>query len=404
MAVVGESVLSGRRVPLAVSDLAGQLALQLLRDLGARVPMADTRVDPTEELIAWRDSGLAQISQRPAAQVALASTADASVLALNALLDTPRVALRGRRLLGMRRLSHNLQTAGTMSANRSCYLLATQDASLAVNLPRADDWALLPAWLESGELEDWPAVAAALRRWPQEQALQRARCLGLAVAPNQAAQSRTWAEVRRVGLARPVAGDRPFRVLDMSHLWAGPLCSLVLQQAGAQVIRLESPQRPDGARQGPAAFFQAINAGKQQQSQDLQQADERERFVAMLADVDLVIESARPRGLQQLGLDAEDLLRRHPGLSWLSITGYGRTTPQAHWVAFGDDAAVAGGLAQAMATQHGQPAFCGDAMADPLTGLHAALLAQAAMQSGGGYMLSVALSDVVSSIIRRAED
>jgi crotonobetainyl-CoA:carnitine CoA-transferase CaiB-like acyl-CoA transferase len=111
---------------------------------------------------------------------------------------------------------------------------------------------------------------------------------------------------------------------------------------------------------------------------------------------DIVVESSRPRALLQLGVDAESLVNTVPGLTWVSITGYGRREPGAGWVAFGDDAGVAAGLATATGGSGGPPLFCGDAIADPLTGLHAALAALACWRGGGGYLLDLALRDVVA--------
>jgi crotonobetainyl-CoA:carnitine CoA-transferase CaiB-like acyl-CoA transferase len=85
----------------------------------------------------------------------------------------------------------------------------------------------------------------------------------------------------------------------------------------------------------------------------------------------------------------------------VSITGYGRRPPGANWVAFGDDAAVAAGLAAASGAPDGPPIFCGDAIADPLAGLHAALLALASFRRGGGHLLDVALRDVVAHLLVR---
>jgi crotonobetainyl-CoA:carnitine CoA-transferase CaiB-like acyl-CoA transferase len=66
------------------------------------------------------------------------------------------------------------------------------------------------------------------------------------------------------------------------------------------------------------------------------------------------------------------------------------------WVAFGDDAAVAAGLAYAARDRSGTPLFCGDAIADPLTGMHAAVAAQASWRAGGGHLLDVSLRDVTA--------
>ncbi|MHA7834565.1 MAG: CoA transferase, partial [Algiphilus sp.] len=87
------------------------------------------------------------------------------------------------------------------------------------------------------------------------------------------------------------------------------------------------------------------------------------------------------------------------GRTWIAITGHGRVGADAERVAFGDDAAVAAGLSWIMAQAHGTPCFVGDAVADPLTGLHAALLAWDGWLRGGGGLRGTALRDVVGHVI-----
>ena len=73
------------------------------------------------------------------------------------------------------------------------------------------------------------------------------------------------------------------------------------------------------------------------------------------------------------GIDADALCASRSGLIWMTITGYGATGQAADWIGFGDDCAVAAGLAEALRRAAGHPGFVGDAIADPLTGIHAAL-------------------------------
>jgi crotonobetainyl-CoA:carnitine CoA-transferase CaiB-like acyl-CoA transferase len=111
----------------------------------------------------------------------------------------------------------------------------------------------------------------------------------------------------------------------------------------------------------------------------------------------MVIEASRPRALAQFGLDAGDLVAAGDGPRvWVSITGYGRTGAGADRVAFGDDAAAAGGLV--VWTDDG-PLFCADAAADPLTGLTAAGASVDALRSGGRWLLDVAMAAVSADLI-----
>jgi hypothetical protein len=94
-----------------------------------------------------------------------------------------------------------------------------------------------------------------------------------------------------------------------------------------------------------------------------------------------------------MGIDAEALIQSTPGRVWVSITGYGRSEPESHWVAWGDDAAVAAG---ALGGTLDAPMFCGDALADPLTGLHAAVAALAFWQGGESVLLDISLREVTA--------
>ena len=120
-------------------------------------------------------------------------------------------------------------------------------------------------------------------------------------------------------------------VVDLSSLWAGPLCTRLLRDAGATVIKVESRVRPDGARLGPPAFFDLLNAGKEELVLDFAaQADELRDLIVR---ADVVVEGSRPRALAQFGISAEDFLERHDGPRvWVSLTGYDRADPR---VAFG---------------------------------------------------------------------
>jgi crotonobetainyl-CoA:carnitine CoA-transferase CaiB-like acyl-CoA transferase len=176
-------------------------------------------------------------------------------------------------------------------------------------------------------------------------------------------------------------------VADLSSLWAGPLCGQLLARAGAVVVKVESPSRPDGTRRGEPAFFDWMNAGKLSYCVDFDSESDALRRLLDVADI--VIEGSRPAALRRRGLSAEDVAGRK-GRIWLRIKGY-RDEP--HRPAFGDDAAVAGGLVGAAADG---PVFCGDAIADPLSGLEAARALGESLRRGGGEVIDVSMSQVAA--------
>jgi crotonobetainyl-CoA:carnitine CoA-transferase CaiB-like acyl-CoA transferase len=186
-------------------------------------------------------------------------------------------------------------------------------------------------------------------------------------------------------------------VIDLSALWAGPLCAGILAAAGAAVVKVESPSRPDGARRGPRLFFDLLNAGKRSACVDLRS----DLFRALVERADVVVESSRPRVMESLGIDPAALVRDR-GVTWVSITGYGRTGPWRDRVAFGDDAAAAGGACALVGDDGGPPLICADAFADPVAGLHAAAAALACLVGGRGALVDVALRRVVTSVFADA--
>jgi crotonobetainyl-CoA:carnitine CoA-transferase CaiB-like acyl-CoA transferase len=171
-------------------------------------------------------------------------------------------------------------------------------------------------------------------------------------------------------------------VVDLSALWAGPLAGRLLAEWGADVIKVEDPARPDGFRDGAPGLYRRLNGGKQHRSFSLPEA------MPLLQEADVVITSARPRVWEQLGNP------QFPG-TWVQITGYGRTGPWRERVAFGDDAAVAGGLF----TGGDPPAFVGDAIADPLTGMVAAWAALVGLAAGGGLIADVSMREVAGWVV-----
>ena len=118
---------------------------------------------------------------------------------------------------------------------------------------------------------------------------------------------------------------------------------------------------------------------------------------ALADDADVIIEASRPRALRSLGLDAEQWLASRPGRVWLSITGYGRTRYEGLRIAYGDDAAVAGGL---VAWDADGPMFCADAIADPLTGLRGAREVVASLARGGGELIDLSMAGVCAELAR----
>jgi hypothetical protein len=278
---------------------------------------------------------------------------------------------------------------GRVSVNGSARLLPATDSWCAVNLARPDDIDLLPAATATAVPTDdpWPALATWTAARSATDAVTALQALGLPAA--RLGEATGGSAVRTARHGASVSAARPPRVVDFSAMWAGPLAAHLLHRAGATVRTAEDPRRPDGARFGPPGFYAGLHGGREHLEVDFSRPD---RLRNLIADADVVIEASRPRALRRLGLAAEDWLAARPGRVWLSITGYGRRGSAAERVAFGDDAAVAGGLVGV--GDDGRPVFAGDAIADPLTGLRAATAVQQARAAGGGVLVDVSMAGV----------
>jgi crotonobetainyl-CoA:carnitine CoA-transferase CaiB-like acyl-CoA transferase len=258
-------------------------------------------------------------------------------------------------------------------------------------LSRPEDVDDVPAMLEHEIAPDdtWPAVERWAAGRSADEVVDRARLLDLPAAVLGEASAGSPV-VRRIGAAtspRPLAG---VLVADMSSMWAGPLCAQILAWTGATVVKVESRRRPDGTRLGSKAFFDWMNGGKLSYAADF---DDPSGLRILLATADLVITSSRPPALARRGLAPGDVPARD-GRVWLRITGHGAEGDPGNLVAFGDDAAVAGGLVGRSAEG---PVFCADAVADPLTGLHAALAVAESLARGGGELVDVSMAATAAS-------
>ena len=372
--------------------------------LAAAVPPAAADVHPA---FAWAESGamaLTGLAGGPPVAVPgrLAVAAAGALRAFAALAGDAAVAgIDGAALLGERAAIAGWARRGRVSVGGSCRLVRARDGWLAVNLPRADDVASVPAWLGSAVADDpWATIADVVRGRSVGPLVARARLLGLAVAaavPPPPVAPR-WMTLACCGTPASRPPSVPPLVVDLSALWAGPLCAELLARAGARVVKVESTRRPDGGRRGPAAFFDLLNGSKESVALDFAAARDVATLRRLLKRADIVLESARPRALAQLGCLAAEIVAARPGRVWVSITGHGRSARRRNWVAFGDDAATAAGLASTTGRAAGAdgPLFCADAIADPLTGLHAAVATLAAWRNGGGVLVSLALRAVAA--------
>ena len=387
--------------------------------LAGAAPVADA-----DALGDWARSGVVALTGWPDGPPLVPPGRGATVAAELAAQFTALTGARvnGARLLSERAAFTGCRRRGAVSVGGTCRLLPSADGWAAVSCARPDDPALLGALVGEDIGDDpWPAVTRWLGEHSGAELAERATLLGIAAAPVSGwatvpalpwssalpwstAQPDAFAPRRAPTQGEPSAALEPSAgrpltdvlVADFSALWAGPLCAHLLGLAGARVVKVETPWRPDGARRGNAAFYGLLHAGHRSVALDPRTSAGRDAMAALVNAADIVIESSRPRALARFGLDADAAVAA--GTTWVSITAYGRAVDR---VGFGDDVAAGSGLVAADADGH--PLFCGDAIADPLTGLTAALLAAgAACAPAGGALIDVAMSGVVAATIDTA--
>lgn len=292
----------------------------------------------------------------------------------------PRISIDSQ-LLTRRAALLNLPAPGRMSANGSARLVRAVDGWVVVNLPRPDDWALVPALVE--EVGDgWAFIERACAGIPATDLVDRARLLGLALT--RLGEAEAWQQPAEK--TRPFSGSAPL-VIDLSVLWAGPLCGAVLAACGCDVVKVELPHRRDTTAEKSPEFYDDLNGTKRHLNLPDHPQALREGLHNLLCKADILITNARLSSLAAMGID--DASTRH--LTWISISAHGPHDPR---IGFGDDAAVAGGLVGH--DPAGDPLFVGDALADPLTGLAAAVEALHALGAGRRGRIDVALSCVAA--------
>ena len=398
-AVVAELPLTGL-VVAAGNTTATKLAARLLEQLGASVDAtglepSDPGRDPEAD---WGASHLAAVTGRtdgtrllPVGEPAtFASACALGIETLSTRAGTP-VHVDGPTELGARLgVLQERGTGGTTSVGGATRLLQTSDGWCAVTLPRLSDLALVPA-LTGDDSGDDPWIVAS--RWAASRSKAeieiRAELLGIAAAgvADPPVPKAPWKvnEINRLG-----GGMGSRLVVNLGSLWAAPLCAQVLHRAGYHVVDIESPARPDGARASTPPFYARLHDGHERVVLALDEPAGRQGLRELLREATVVITGSRARSLSRLGVTRAAVAARNDQV-WVSITGYGKDSERS---GFGDDAAAAAGL---VAWDRDGPVFVGDAIADPLTGLAAALATLAALGSGGGWDIELALCDVAAA-------
>jgi alpha-methylacyl-CoA racemase len=199
----------------------------------------------------------------------------------------------------------------------------------------------------------------------------------------------------------PLAG---LRVLDLTRLLPGPVCTLYLADLGADVVKIEDVAAGDyarglGTRAGTvSAFYRAVNRNKRSAAIDLKRPEGLAAFLALAQRADVIVESFRPGVVASLGIDYAAIAARHPRVVYASISGYGQDGPRARTAGHDINYLGYAGVLDQTGTRGGPPALCNLQIADLLGGAASAAIALlaalvGAQRSGQGRYVDVAMAD-----------
>ncbi|MFM0505845.1 CaiB/BaiF CoA transferase family protein [Paraburkholderia caffeinilytica] len=202
----------------------------------------------------------------------------------------------------------------------------------------------------------------------------------------------------------PLAG---LRIVDFSRVLAGPFCTALLGDLGADIIKIEPPGGDDYRAVGPFAdgesgLFAAMNRNKRSMVIDLKSAAGRELAQTLCASADAVIENFRPGVADKLGIGYAQLSERNPALVYASVSGFGQTGPESHRPAYDIILQAMCGLMDATGSPDGSPTLIGESVSDVVSGLFASWGVLAALLSrektGKGTHVDVSMFDATLSL------
>jgi crotonobetainyl-CoA:carnitine CoA-transferase CaiB-like acyl-CoA transferase len=207
-------------------------------------------------------------------------------------------------------------------------------------------------------------------------------------------------------------GDLPLRglkVLDFTRVLAGPLCTMLLGDMGAEVIKIEDPRHGDDTRDwapfvgGWSTYYLSVNRNKKSVAVDLKSAEDRALLEDLIRGADVLVENFRPGTLERLGFGADRARALNERLIYCSISGYGTTGPRKDEAGY--DMVIQGesGLMDVTGFPETGPTKVGVAITDCLAALYASqgiLLAHIQrMTTGKGQFLDIALLDSAVSVL-----
>lgn len=208
---------------------------------------------------------------------------------------------------------------------------------------------------------------------------------------------------------RPLEG---IKVIDLTRILAGPYCTMILADLGAEVVKIEEPTSGDEARgvgpflDGVSAYFISINRGKKSAAINIKDPRGRDLVIELIAGADVVVENFRAGTMDRLGLGYETLVKRNPMLIYAACSGFGQTGPYRSRGAYDMVIQGMGGIMSITGEPGGRPLKTGPAIGDLAGGLFTVIGILTALhareQTGEGQMVDIGMLDCQVSLLENA--
>lgn len=210
-------------------------------------------------------------------------------------------------------------------------------------------------------------------------------------------------------MSAPLKG---YMILDLTHVLAGPFCTMTLNDMGAEVIKVEPPKVGDDTRafppfkDGKSAYFAAINHGKKSIALNLKDDGDRAIFERLLDRADAIVENYRPGVMERLGYGWEELHRKYPKLVYGAVSGFGHSGPDAKRPAYDMVVQARGGVMSITGEKDREPVRVGASIGDIIAGMFLTQGILAALmdrdRTGKGRKVDVAMLDSILAVLEHA--
>lgn len=202
------------------------------------------------------------------------------------------------------------------------------------------------------------------------------------------------------------------KVLDLTRVLAGPYCTMILADMGAEVIKVEEPLKGDDSRHfgpyvnGESAYFMSINRNKKSITLNLKHEEAKAQLIKLVAKVDVIAENFKPGTMEKLGLGYDVLKEINPRLIYAATSGFGHTGPYSKRPAYDGVVQAMGGIMSITGQKDGKPTRVGPSIGDIMAGMFTSIGILGALRyrdlHGVGQKVDVAMLDCQVAVLENA--